>query len=203
MEAKIENLKKKKLDAEKVLSNDDDDLRDMFYNLKNGLQNITEKVNNPTYYWNGCNAGTFNSLSDLLKYVDSEHAFQEDQSASALIDKKYKCKWDKCHVEFQKKTLLQNHLRKQHTGQESDIFIKYLIQDQAKALVTPSKQMRWHPLVIKYCLANYRSQSSYDQLSKSSFLKLPLGRLLQYYRQFDKQESGWNYENINQMNQNF
>jgi hypothetical protein len=42
MEAKIENLKKKKLDADKVLSNDDDDLRDMFYNLKNDLQNITE-----------------------------------------------------------------------------------------------------------------------------------------------------------------
>jgi hypothetical protein len=94
-------------------------------------------------------------------------------------------------------------LRKQHTGQESDIFIKYLIQDQAKALVTPSKQMCWHPLVIKYCLANYRSQSSYDQLSKSGFLKLPSGRLLQYYKQFNKQESSWNYENINQMNQNF
>jgi hypothetical protein len=74
---------------------------------------------------------------------------------------------------------------------------------QAKALVTPSKQMRWHPLVIKYCLANYRSQSSYDQLSKSGFLKLPSCRLLQYYRQFNKQESSWNYENINQMNQNF
>jgi ribosomal protein S15P/S13E len=106
-------------------------------------------------------------------------------------------------LNFQKKTLLQKHLRKQHTGQESDIFIKYLIQNQAKALVTPSKQMRWHPLVIKYCLANYRSQSSYDQLSKSGFLKLPSGRLLQYYRQFNKQESSWNYENINQMNQNF
>lgn len=143
-------------------------------------------MNNPTCYWNGCNAGTFNSLSDLLKHVDSEHTFQEDQSASAPNDKKYLCKWDKCNVEFPKKTLLQNHLRKQHTGQESDIFIKYLIQDQAKALVTPSKQMRWHPLVIKYCLANYRSQSSYDQLSKSGFLKLPSGRLLQYYRQFDK-----------------
>ena len=78
MEGKIENLKKKLDDAEKVLSNDDDDLRAMFYNLKDGLQNINEKVNNPTCYWNGCNAGTFNSLSALLNHVDSEHAFQED-----------------------------------------------------------------------------------------------------------------------------
>ena len=36
-----------------------------------------------------------------------------------------------------------------------------------------------------------------------NFLKLPSGRHLQPYRQFDQQESGWNYENINQMNQDF
>ena len=73
-------------------------------NLKDGLQNITEKGNNPTCYWNGCNAGKFNSLSELLKHVDSEHAFHEDQSTSALNDKKYKCKWVKCSVEFPQKT---------------------------------------------------------------------------------------------------
>jgi hypothetical protein len=44
MEGKIENLKKKLDDAEKVLSNDDDDLRAMFYNLKDGLQNINENI---------------------------------------------------------------------------------------------------------------------------------------------------------------
>jgi hypothetical protein len=111
----------------------------MFYNLKDGLQNINEKVNNPTCYWNGCNAGTFNSLSALLNYVDSEHAFQEDQSASAPNDKKYQCKWDNCNVEFpkKKKKLLQKHLRKQHTGQESDIFIKYLISKTKQKLSSP------------------------------------------------------------------
>ena len=45
------------------------------------------------------------------------------------------------------------------------------------------------------------SRSNYGQLS--NLQSLPSGRLLQYYRQFDKQESGWNYENINQMNQDF
>ena len=93
------------------------------------------------------NAGKFNSLSELLKHVDSEHAFHEDQSTSALNDNKYKCKWVKCSENFPKR---QKHIKKQHTGQESDIFIKYLIQDQAKALVTPSKEIRWDPLVIKY-----------------------------------------------------
>jgi hypothetical protein len=44
---------------------------------------------------------------------------------------------------------------KKHTGEEKDIFLKLLLIDQAKALVTPSKQMRWHPMVIKFCLSNY------------------------------------------------
>ena len=55
----------------------------LILNLKDGLHNITEKVNNPTCYWNGGNAVTFNSLSELLKHVDSENAFQEGQSAPA------------------------------------------------------------------------------------------------------------------------
>jgi hypothetical protein len=52
---------------------------------------------------------------------------------------------------------VQKHQRKQHTGEESAILIKYLIQDQAKAPVIPSEQMRWHSLVIKYCLTKCRS----------------------------------------------
>ena len=39
---------------------------------------------------------------------------------------------------FDKQDLLNNHVKK-HTGEE-----KYIFMDQAKALVTPSKQMRWH-----------------------------------------------------------
>ena len=60
----------------------------LFLNLKDGLHNITEKVNNSTFYWNGCNTCTFNSLSELLKHVDSEHDFKEDRSAPAPNDNK-------------------------------------------------------------------------------------------------------------------
>ena len=41
-------------------------------------------------------------MSELLKHFVSEHAFQ-DQGASAPNDNKYKCKWDKCNVEFLQK----------------------------------------------------------------------------------------------------
>ena len=71
-------------------------------------------------------------------------------------------------------------------------FLKILLMDQTKALVTPSKRMRWHPMVIKFCLSNYTSERNYEQLRNSGFLKLPSGRLLRNYRHFDKQNSGWN-----------
>jgi len=67
---------------------------------------------------------------------------------------------------------------KKHTGEEKDFFFKLLLMDQAKALVTPSKQMRWHPMVIKCCLSNYTSERNYEQLLNSGFLQLPSGRLI-------------------------
>ena len=123
--------------------------------LKDGLHNITENLNNPTSCWNGCNSGTLNSLSEVLNHVESEQTFQEDQSASAPNDNNITGNVHRINAiqNFPKKILLQKHLRKQHTGQESNIFIKYLIQDQAKALIIPSKQMRLYSLGIKYCLA--------------------------------------------------
>jgi len=56
-------------------------------NLRDGLHNITEKLNNATCYRNGCNSGTLYSLSEVLKHVESKHAFQEDQRVSAPNDK--------------------------------------------------------------------------------------------------------------------
>ena len=44
-------------------------------------------MNNPACYWNDCNGDTLISVPELLKHVDYEHAFQEDQSAAAPNDK--------------------------------------------------------------------------------------------------------------------
>jgi hypothetical protein len=59
----------------------------LFKNLRDGLHNIIEKLNNPTCYRNGCNSGILYSLSELLKHVESKNAFQNDQRASAPNDK--------------------------------------------------------------------------------------------------------------------
>ena len=80
-------------------------------------------MNNPTSYWNGCNTGTFNSLSELLKHVDAEHAFPEDQ----------------VHMPLMIKNINENgiNLRKQHTGRES--FFYQIFNSR------PNKRSR-HPL---------------------------------------------------------
>jgi len=46
-------------------------------------------MNNPSCHWNGCHGSAFNSLFELLKHVDCEHAFNEDQSAPVPIDKRH------------------------------------------------------------------------------------------------------------------
>ena len=39
------------------------------------------------------------------------------------------------------------------------------IVDQAKALVTPARSMRWHPIVIKWCLKTWsHSHTLYENL---------------------------------------
>ena len=72
------------------------------------------------------------------------------------------------------------------------MFFITLLKDQAKALNVPSRQMRWHPLVIKWCLELYaKSHSMYADLRDSGFLKLPSGRTLSDYKNYSSSKSGW------------
>ena len=78
-----------------------------------------------------------------------------------------------------------------------DQFFEVLHKDQPKALTTPSRQMRWHPLVIKWCLRVYsKSHALYDDIRDSGFLKLPSGRALSDYKNFCSSSSGWKTDRI-------
>lgn len=57
--------------------------------------------------------------------------------------------------------------------------------------------MRWHPLIIKWCLRMYsKSHALYDDIRESGFINLPSGRALNDYKNFCSPKSGWNTENI-------
>ena len=55
-----------------------------------------------------------------------------------------------------------------------------------------SRQIRWHPLMIKWCLnVKLRSTSAYAAMRNSGFLKLPRERTLQDYTHWTKMTSGF------------
>ena len=82
--------------------------------------------------------------------------------------------------------------------------MEILLKDQAMALQKPAKQMKWHPLVIQWCLKLYcKSHSIYESMRSSGALKLPSGRTLSDYKNFNTPKSGWNSETIESMKMKF
>ena len=64
--------------------------------------------------------------------------------------------------------------------------------------------MRWHPLVIKWCLRIYiKSHGLYEDIRNSGGLKLPSGRLLSDYKNFCAPECGWKTANLQNMKAQF
>jgi hypothetical protein len=93
---------------------------------------------------------------------------------------------------------------REHTGRLNDDFLEVLLSDQAKASNTSSRQMRWNPLVIKWCLRIYiKSHGLYEDLRNSGGLKLPSGRLLSDYKNFDSPDSGWKTSHLQNMKTQF
>ena len=81
-----------------------------------------------------------------------------------------------------------------------DELMEILLKDQAKALNTPAKKMRWHPLVIQWCLKMYcKFHSLFEGIRSSGALRLPSGRTLSDYKNFNPTQSGWQSETIKNM----
>ena len=60
-----------------------------------------------------------------------------------------------------------------------------LLWDQQKAAATLGKQMRWHPAVIRWCIALHsKSSSSYNLMRDSGFIRLPHPTTLHAYSHF-------------------
>ncbi len=178
----------------------DSDFKTMFKQLNSAL--IRTGNQNLKCNWKECTDNTIWTDRDQLFLHVRSHVESSDQDI-APIDRIYKCHWESCNKTFTKKKLLETHLR-EHTGSTSDNFFTILLQDQAKALTLPKRQMRWHPLVIKWCLRIYaKSHSTYEDIRESGFLKLPSGRLLSDYKNFSSPRSGWQTTTLGAMREKF
>ena len=69
-------------------------------------------------------------------------------------------------------------------------FRRLFWEEQLKAAqVNDSRQMRWHPMVIRWCLnLKLLSSSAYHSFRTSGFIKLPSERTLRDYSFFQIQE---------------
>ena len=75
-------------------------------------------------------------------------------------------------------------------------FSRLLWEDQLKAAsAKDARQMRWHPLMIKWCLnLKLLSGSAYHALRTSGFVKLPSERTLRDYIHYFSNEPGFQQE---------
>ena len=198
---KMKRLEEYKEKMENVGKETDDDLKFIFNQLYKGIKKNRKNQENPVCEWKGCNIEErFSDCEALFQHVKSHSETQVD---SAPINRKYPCLWESCQKSFTKKKLLENHIR-DHTGDVSDQFFEILLKDQAKAMSMPSRQMCWHPLVIKWCLRMYnKSHQSYNDMRNSKVLRLPSGRTLNDYRNFNYPSSGWQMSHIEAMSNHF
>ena len=79
-------------------------------------------------------------------------------------------------------------------------FRRLFWEHQLKASsVKDSRQMRWHPCMIRWCLnLKLLSSSAYHSLRTSGFIKLPSERTLRDYTHFIKSQSGF-YNELDKM----
>ena len=205
LQEKIKQLEKCREKMVEVGGDTDCNLRAMFEKLNEALKSRRGKQISKCK-WKECSEPKDDAKgwveADQLYLHVRAHIEQVDENI-APINRIYKCHWDKCYKTFGKKALLETHLR-DHTGYSSDQFFGVLLCDQAKALTVPKRQMRWHPLIIKWCLRMYsKSHAAYEDLRDSGFLKLPSGRLLSDYKNFSSPRSGWQTSTLWEMKEKF
>ncbi|XP_070562112.1 uncharacterized protein [Ptychodera flava] len=77
---------------------------------------------------------------------------------------------------------------------KEDSFQRLFWEEQLRyAKCTDSRQMRWHPTIIRWCLfLKFKSSACYDALRKSGFVKLPSQRTLSDYSNYIKPKVGLN-----------
>ena len=89
-------------------------------------------------------------------------------------------------------------IMKEHASQIEEVFPNnsfrqlFWKQQMDAALKKNPKQMRWHPLMVKFCLSlKLKSSSTYEGLYNSGLLRLPSQRTLQDYTHVIKASSGF------------
>ncbi|KXJ07227.1 DNA transposase THAP9 [Exaiptasia diaphana] len=80
-------------------------------------------------------------------------------------------------------------------------FMNLFWQEQKKILASNSTGVRYHPMIIFYCLSlAAKSSACYEELRKSKILKLPSQRILRDYKNCIRPRSGFHEDIIEELN---
>ena len=84
-----------------------------------------------------------------------------------------------------------------------DSFAHLFWSEQLKAVTCKdSRQVRWHPLIIRWCInLKLMSSSAYHAMRSTGFLKLPSERTLRDYTNYFKHQTGYQPEVIRELQQ--
>ena len=89
-----------------------------------------------------------------------------------------------------------------NSANDADItpFMKLFWEQQKKLFSSSSKGVRYHPMIIRFCLSlAAKSPSCYEELRDSKLLILPSQRRLKDYRNAIRPQRGFNYEVIEEL----
>ena len=79
-------------------------------------------------------------------------------------------------------------------------FMKLFWEQQQKMFQTSKNGVRFHPMIIRYCLSLYaKSSSTYEEIRNSGILRLPSTRTLKDYKNFIKPKRGFQKDIVNDL----
>ena len=83
---------------------------------------------------------------------------------------------------------------------EVTTFMKLFWRQQMDMRKTSSRNVRYHPMLIRYCLSLFtKSRSDYGELRNSGILVLPSSRTLQDYKNYIKPKTGFSSQVVNHL----
>ncbi|XP_071101730.1 uncharacterized protein [Haliotis cracherodii] len=133
------------------------------------------------------------------------------QHLQTELDKIRRSIWKSISVKGQKLNETDNvellGLLKKHTVDVEKAFpdensLQRLFWDQQLKCVslTDRRQMKWHPMIIKWCLyIRSKSQKAYDATRDAGFISLPSSRTLFDYSHWLPAECGFNYASVSHL----
>ena len=87
-----------------------------------------------------------------------------------------------------------------NVGKDISPFMQLFWQEQKKSLSVTANGIRYHPMIIRFCLSiAAKSPSAHDELRSSNILTLPSRRTLRDYRNAIRPKVGFNKEVIHEL----